>query len=182
MHDMTAANLRSGYGGESMAHMRYVIWGDKAEEDGFPNVARLFRAIAYAETTHAANHFRALRDEVGPFLVSSMAGFGLATTSQNLEGAIEGETFEINEMYPTYLATAKLQKERGAQLSFHYALSAEKIHAEMYTTAKQAVDSGSDVELGPVQVCDVCGYTAEDEIPDTCPICAAKRERFRTFA
>ncbi len=182
MHEMTAANLRSGYGGESMAYMRYVIWGDKAEEDGFPNVARLFRAIAYAETTHATNHFEALRDEVGPFLVPSMAGFGLATTSQNLEGAIEGETFEIDEMYPTYLATAKLQKERGAQLSFHYALSAERIHAEIYTTAKQAVDGGSDMELGPVQVCHVCGYTAEGEIPDKCPICAAKRERFRTFA
>lgn len=181
MHDMTAANLRSAYGGESMAYMRYVIWSDKAERDGFPNVARLFRAIAYAETTHATNHFRALREEAGPFLVPSMAGFGLGTTSQNLEGAIEGETFEIEEMYPTYLDTAKQQKERAAQLSFHYALSAEKIHAEMYAKAKQTVDGGQDLELGPVQVCDVCGYTAEGEIPDKCPICAAKADRFRTF-
>jgi rubrerythrin len=182
MHDMTAANLRSGYGGESMAYMRYVIWGDRAEEDGFPNVARLFRAIAYAETVHATNHFRALQEEAGPFLVPSMAGFGLGSTSQNLEGAIEGETFEINEMYPTYLETAKLQKESAARLSFHYALSAEKTHEDLYGQAKRVVDAGSDVELGPVQVCDVCGYTVEGEIPDKCPVCAKGKDRFHTFA
>lgn len=165
-----------------MAYMRYVIWGAAAEEEGFPNVARLFRAIAHAELVHATNHFGELRNEGGAFLVPSMAGFGLGTTSQNLAGAIEGETFEINEMYPAYLETAKQQQERGAQLSFHYALSAEKIHAEMYAQAKQSVEAGSDLELGPVQVCEVCGYTAQGEIPDKCPICAAKRDRFQTFA
>jgi len=165
-----------------MAYMRYVIWGAAAEGEGFANVARLFRAIAHAELIHATNHFGALRNEAGAFLVPSMAGFGLGTTSQNLEGAIEGETFEINEMYPTYLETAKQQKERSAQLSFHYALSAEKIHAEMYTAAKQSVEAGADPDMGPVQVCEVCGYTVEGEIPEKCPICAAKRDKFRTFA
>ncbi len=182
MREMTAAHLRSGHGGESMAHMRYAIWGDKAEEEGLANVARLFRAIAHAETIHASNHFNELREEVGPFLVPAMAGFGLGSTSQNLEGAIEGETYEINEMYPTFLETAKQQKERGAILSFHYALAAEKTHAELYQKAKQAVDGGGDMQLGPVQICDVCGWTAEGEIPDTCPICAAKRDEFTTFA
>jgi len=179
---MTAGNLRSAYGGESMAYMRYMIWGDKAEAEGFSRVARLFRAIAHAETIHATNHFTELSDEVGPYLVASMAGFGQGSTSQNLEGAIEGETFEIEEMYPAYLETAKSQKERGAVLSFHYALSAEKTHAEMYQRAKDAVDEGRDLELGPVQVCEVCGWTAEGEIPDKCPICAATREKFRKFA
>lgn len=181
MHAMTAANLRSGHAGESMAQMRYGVWAEAAEAEGFANVARLFRAVAHAETVHASNHFRELRDEGGAFLVAAMAGFGLGPTSENLEGAIEGETFEVEEMYPTYLETAKQQGERGARVSFHYALEAEKAHAELYGRAKQQVDAGRDVELGPVQVCEVCGWTEEGEIPDKCPICAATRERFCSF-
>lgn len=182
MHDMTASNLRSAFGGEAMAHMRYKLWGGKAEEEGFPNVARLFRAISFAEQVHAGNHFDAMRDVNGAFSVTSMAGFGQGATSQNLEGAIEGENFEIAEMYPTYMEIAEFQKEPGAERSFHYALSAEKIHSAMYQEAKQAVDSGKDVELGPVQICDNCGYTTEGEIPEKCPICGVGRDNFRTFA
>jgi len=182
MHDMTAANLRSAYGGESMAHIRYKVWGAKAQEDGFPNVARLFRAISYAEEVHATNHFKQLGDEEGDFLVASGAGFGLGSTLENLQGAIDGETFEIDEMYPAYLETAKSQREKGAQLSFHYALSAEKIHAAMFQEAKQAVDAGKDAELGSVQICQVCGYTHEGDIPDRCPVCGATRDKFKTFA
>ncbi len=182
MHDMTAANLRSAFGGESMAHMRYKIWAAKAEKDGFPNVARLFRAISSAEQVHATNHFTELRNEAGAFLVPSMAGFGLGATSENLQGAIEGEMFEITEMYPVYKETAKFQAEQGAEVSFHYALSAEKIHAAMYKKAKEAVDAGKDVELGPVQICSVCGYTVEGKIPDKCPICGSPGEEFQSFA
>lgn len=181
MHDMTAANLRSAFGGESMAHMRYTIWGDKAEEEGYPNVARLFRAIAYAETVHATNHFTELAEQGGPHLVPSMAEFGLTSTSENLAGGIAGETFEIEEMYPTYLEAAKFQKERRAMVSFHYALSAEKTHAEFFRRAKDEVDAGSDMALGPVQICVVCGWTYEGEVPDECPICKAKRDKFATY-
>jgi rubrerythrin len=165
-----------------MAHMRYLVWGRKAEEEGFANVARLFRAISHAETVHGSNHFSELREVGGPHLVAAMAGFGIGTTSENLAGAIEGELFEVSEMYPAYLEMAKSQQERGAQLSFHYALSAERIHAEMYQGAKRSVDGGADLALGPVQVCEVCGYTAEGEIPEKCPVCSAKREQFVTFA
>ena len=182
MHDMTAANLRNAYGGESMAHMRYMTWGDKAAEEGFPNVARLFWAITLAEQVHAGNHFRELREQVGGFLCASMAAFGLGTTSQNLQGGIDGETFEINEMYPTYLETAKFQGEKGAQRSFHFALSAEKAHAALFQKAKKAVDSGKDVKLRAVQICTVCGWTQEGDAPDRCPICGAKKEKFRGFA
>lgn len=182
MHKMTSANLRSAYGGESMAHMRYIRWGDKAEEDGFPNVALLFRAISFAEQVHATNHFNAMTDVAGDFLVASMAGFGVGTTSENLQGAINGETFEINEMYPAYRAVAEMQEEKGAQRSIHYAISAEKIHAAMYQKAKQSVDAGKDIELGPVRICSVCGYTAEGEIPEKCPVCGATRDKFRTFS
>jgi len=182
MRNMTASNLRSAFGGESMAHVRYQVWADNAEGDGFPTVARLFRAISAAEVVHASNHFRELGSESGAYLVASMAGFGLGTTSENLAGAIEGEAFEVKEMYPAYLETARLQEEIGAQQSFQYALSAEKIHAAMFTRAKQAVDAGRDPELGPVQVCNVSGYTTEGEVPDKCPVCGMGKDKFQTFA
>jgi len=87
MHEMTAANLRSAFGGESMAHMRYKVWGDAAEKEGFANVARLFRAISFAEESHARGHFRAMKDVAGAFGVSAGGGFGDGTTSENLAGA-----------------------------------------------------------------------------------------------
>jgi rubrerythrin len=182
MHDITSANLHNAYGGESMAHMRYRTWGEKAEKDGFPNTARMFRAIHFAEQIHANNHFREMKDMVGAFFCNSGAIFGLGSTSQNLQGGIDGETFEINEMYPTYLETAKFQGEKGAERSFSYALASEKTHAAFFKKAKDAVDSGKDVQLGPMQVCTVCGWTHEGDAPDVCPICGAKKEKFRTFA
>jgi rubrerythrin len=166
-----------------MAYMRYTIWGNKAERDGYPNVARLFKAIAAAETIHATNHFNELKDLFGDFSCSSMAVFGSGDTSQNLQGGIMGETYEINEMYPTYLETARYQEEKGAQRSFNYALSAEKTHAELFQKAKQTIDSTKkDITLGPVQVCTVCGWTHEGDAPDKCPICGATRDKFKTFA
>ena len=182
MHDMTAGHLRSAYGGECMARVRYLVWADKAEADGFANAARLFRGIAFAEQVHATNHFRELADERGGFLGASMAEYGIGGTSENLQGAIDGENFEVNEMYPVYLETAKMQKERGALKSFHYALSTEKIHATMFQSAKESVDGGADPALGPVQVCNVCGWTGEGEIPEKCPLCGASRDQFTTFA
>lgn len=182
MHKITTANLRNAHGGESMAHMRYKIWGDTAEKEGLPNIARLFRAIAYAETVHATNHFRELREQAGDFLCTSIAVFGLGKTSQNLQGGIDGETFEINEMYPTYLETAKYQEERGAERSFNYALVAEKIHAAMFRQAKETLDSTrKDIRLGPISVCPVCGWTHEGDAPEKCPICGASRKTFRAF-
>lgn len=182
MHEMTAGNLRSAFGGESMAHMRYKIWGFKAEADKFPNVARLFRAISRAEQAHGTGHFKAMGDVAGAFLVASGGGFGLGSTSENLAGAIAGETFEINEMYPAYLEVAKMQDEKAAAGSMNFALAAERIHADMYARAKDTVDSGKDVELGPVQICTVCGHTIEGDLPDKCPICGAKKELYETFA
>jgi rubrerythrin len=181
MHAMTVSNLQSAFGGESMAHMRYKVWATKAEKDNFPNVGRLFQAISRAEQAHATGHFRAMRDVMGGASVTSGGGFGLGTTSENLAGAIEGETFEINEMYPAYLAVAQMQGETGAVQSMEYALTAEKIHAAMYTKAKDAVDSGSDIELGTIHICPVCGWTHEGEVPDRCPICNAKSELFEKF-
>lgn len=181
MHDMTAANLRSAYGGESMAHMRYKIWGEKAAKDGFANVARLFQAISRAEQAHATGHFKAMGAVGGAFLVAAGAGFGLSTTSDNLQGAIDGENFEVQEMYPTYKAVAELQGEKLAVQSMGYALSAEKIHSAMFQKAKDAVDAGKDVELGPVQICTNCGHTIEGDRPEKCPICSVSGKLYETF-
>jgi len=182
MHEMTAGNLRSAFGGESMAHMRYKIWAEKATAEGFPNVARLFAAISRAEQAHATGHFRAMADVPGAHLVASGGGFGLGTTSENLAGAIEGENFEVSEMYPAYLQVAEAQAEPGAVRSMKYALAAEKIHAAMYIEARQAVDGGEDVQLGTVHVCPVCGHTVEGDAPDKCPTCSAGKEKFVAFA
>jgi len=179
---MTAANLRSAYGGESMAHMRYIRWADAADEDGFPKVARLFRAISFAEQIHATSHFDVMEDVGGGFLVASMAGFGVGTTSENLAAAIEGETFEVEEMYPAFMAAAKAQEEASSERSMRLALSAEKVHAVMFTKAKKSVDAGKDAQLGPVQICTVCGHTAEGDAPAACPLCGASSKSFKTFA
>jgi len=181
LHITTANNLHNAHGGESMAYMRYTIWGNQAKKEGFPNVARLFRAIAAAETIHATNHFNELKELFGDFPCNSMAVFGSGSPSQNLEGGIKGETYEINEMYPTYLEIARFQDEKGAQRSFQYALATEKIHAELFRKAKQEFDaSNKDITLGPMRVCPICGWTHEGDIPDKCPICGATRDKIIT--
>ena len=178
---MTADFLHSAYGGESMAHMRYLIWGDTAEKVGFPNVARLFRAISYAEQVHATNHFRAIGGETADATVTAGGVFGPGKTADNLQGAINGELHEVNQMYPVYLNAAEFQKESGAKLSFHAALEAEKQHAALFQKALDAVKAGRDIELKAVYVCPVCGHTVLDEAPEKCPVCGAKKETYRRF-
>jgi len=167
MHAMTEQFLEAAFAGESMAHMRYVIFSEKAAKEGRPNLARLFRAIAYAEQVHATNHYR----ELGK--LSDAAG--------NLATCIEGEHFEVTEMYPVYNRAAEFQGEKGAVRSTHYALEAEKIHEKMYTDAKTALAKTKDLELGTVFICPVCGYTVEGDAPEYCPVCGAKREAFKSF-
>lgn len=167
MRKMTEENLKAAFAGQSQAHMRYLIFAEVAEKEGKPNLGRLFRAIAYAEQVHATNHYR----ELGM----------IRESPRNLEVAIAGETYEVEEMYPAFLSVAELQKEGGAKRAFHYALEAEKVHAQMYKRAKDAAEEGRDLELGPVYICPVCGYTVEDEAPEFCPICGAPREKFKKF-
>jgi rubrerythrin len=167
MRQMTEKNLRDAFAGESQAHMRYLIFAERAEQEGKPNIARLFRAIAFAEQVHATNHFRALGD--------------LGDTAANLQAAINGETYEVEEMYPAYDAVAKLQDEKEAQRSIHGAVTAEKIHAGLYSNARELALSGQDTDDQPVYVCDVCGYTGVGATPDVCPVCGASKEHFRVF-
>ena len=177
---MTEANLKSAFAGESQAHMRYVVYSDRAAKNGFPNVSRLFKAVSYAERIHASNHYRNIRTK-GPDVTVSMAGFGSTNTLEDLEIGIEGETFEMEEMYPAYLEVARAQKEAGAEVTFRYAWEAEKTHAEFYKKAKKVVDMGKDIQLGPMGICDVCGYTVEGEPPDLCPVCKATKDKFKMF-
>ncbi len=167
MRKMTQANLEAAFAGESQAHMKYNIFADKAEKEGYPEVARLFRAIAYAERVHATNHLR----ELG----------GIGDTAANLEAAMGGENYENTEMYPAFDAVAKLQEEKGAIRSIHYALEAEKIHEVMYGEAQVSVEAGQDIESAPVFVCPVCGHTAIGKAPDKCPVCGLPKKKYREF-
>jgi rubrerythrin len=167
MHAMTKEFLQAAFAGESQAHMKYLIFSQEAEKKSLPQLSRLFRAIAYAEQVHATNHFREL-DHIGD-------------AAANLQSCIDGEHFEVTEMYPVYHLAAGFQGEKGAVLSTHYALEAEKIHEKMYTDAKAVVGSGKDLTLGPVSICPVCGYTVEGQPPDVCPVCGAKRATFKVF-
>lgn len=167
MRKMTQENLKAAFAGESQAHMKYIIFADKAEEEGYPEVARLFRAISFAERVHATNHLRELD--------------GISDTVANLGVAIEGENYENTEMYPAFNAVAKLQEEKGAMRSIHYALEAEKIHEAMYGEAKKMVAVGSDIQAAPVFVCPVCGHTVIGKAPDKCPVCGTPKEKYHKF-
>ena len=166
MHEMTKQNLKSSVAGESQAHVKYTIFSQIAEKEKKPNVSRIFKATAYAELVHAGNHLRALG--------------AVGKSSDNLDAALEGEIFEVEEMYPAYYNEAKLQGEKAAEISTRYALEAEKMHIGIYKKAKQAVIADKDAEISNVYVCSVCGYTTEDEV-DVCPVCGAKKDLFKQF-
>jgi rubrerythrin len=178
---MTADFLRSAYGGESMAHMRYLIWGENAQKDGYPNIGRLFKAIAYAEWCHAKNHFNVLKEQVGDNTVAAGGVFGNTNIIENLQGAINGELHEVEQMYPVYLETAKFQEEKDAQRSFHFALEAEKIHAEMFKNAQNSAKEGKDIGNEAIYICPVCGFTEIGDNVEKCPVCGAKKELFKSF-
>lgn len=164
---MTEKNLRDAFAGESMAHIRYLIFSEVADKEGYPNIAKLFKAIAYAEYVHAKNHYKTLNE--------------VKDTLNNLEVAINGETYEVEEMYPAFIEVAKLQGEKRAQLGMNYALEAEKIHADLYEKARKAVSERKDLDIKKVIVCPFCGYTVVDEAPDKCPICGATKDKFIEF-
>lgn len=178
---MTSDFLHSAYGGESMAHMRYLIWSEIAKKEGFPNIAKLFEAISYAEQVHASNHFREIGGATSDSTVTSGGVFGSNKTVDNLQGAINGELHEVEQMYPVYLNAAEFQNEIGAKRSFHFALEAEKIHAQLFKQAQAAAKEGKDMELKAVYICPVCGHTILDGTPDNCPVCGAKKEMYRKF-
>ncbi|MEM1593019.1 MAG: rubrerythrin family protein [Archaeoglobaceae archaeon] len=167
MRAMTRAFLENAFAGESQAHMKYLIFADIAEKEGKPKIAKLFRAIAFAELVHAKNHYGALG--------------AIGNTVENLQKAIDGEKYEVEEMYPVYNATAKIQGEKEAEKTTYYALAAEKIHAELYSQAKKSAEIGKDLDIESVYICPICGHTVVNEVPEYCPICGARKELFVKF-
>ncbi|MGQ9817604.1 MAG: rubrerythrin family protein [bacterium] len=167
MKKMTEKALNEAFAGESMAHMKYLIFSEIAEKEGKPNIARLFKAIAYAEQVHATNHARNL-------------GM-IKNTPENLQTGIDGETYEVEEMYPVYNNTAKFQNEKGAEQSTHYALEAEKIHMKMYQDARSNAEKGKDIDIKEIYICPVCGFTHIGKPPEFCPICGAPNSKFKKF-
>ncbi len=157
-------HLKDAFAGESQANRKYIAFAKKADQDGFPQVAKLFRAAAEAETVHALAHLRAMD--------------GVKSTAENLEAAIEGEGYEFQEMYPGFLDTAQGEGNKRAEISFKNALVVEEIHHGLYGEALDAVKAGKDLDAAAVFVCDVCGNTVYGEAPDKCPVCGAMKNRF----
>jgi rubrerythrin len=160
----TDENLKSAFAGESQANRRYLAFAKKAEEEGFTQVAKLFKAAAEAETVHALNHLRITGQ--------------IKSTLENLNTAVSGETFEFNEMYPGYIDTAKKEGNKQAVWSFDVANKVEQKHAKLFTKAIEALKSNKPMAKADYYVCSVCGNTFEGEPPDTCPICGTPKEKF----
>jgi rubrerythrin len=161
-------NLKAAFAGESQANRMYTAFAKKAEEEGFPQVAKLFKAAAQAETVHALNHFNVLGN--------------VKATADNLNTAINGETHEFTKMYPQMIEDAKAEGNKKALQSFNYANKVEAIHADLYKKALEAVKTKKDLPKAEMYVCPVCGNTFEGEGPDKCPICATPKAKYMKIA
>ena len=160
--DKTTKDLMEAFAGESQANRKYLAFAAKADQEGYPQVARLFRAAAEAETIHAHNHFRALK--------------GVKSTKENLQEAIGGEAHEFKEMYPGMIAAAKDAGHKEAERSFAFANEVEKVHHDLYEKAFKTME---EKKLVDIYVCPVCGYTVEAAPPENCPVCGAKGKVFK---
>jgi rubrerythrin len=159
----TESNLKQAFAGESQANRKYLAFAKKAEQEGFTNVARLFRTTAEAETIHALGHLAAMD--------------GVGSTADNLRAAIAGETYEYTEMYPPMLQQAIADDHRAKRM-FGYATKTEAVHAKLYQMALEAVAQGKDLSEAKSYLCPVCGHIELGTAPASCPICGAKGEKF----
>ena len=160
-------NLKAAFAGESQANRRYLAFAKKADVEGFPQIARLFRAAAHAETTHATNHLRAMD--------------GIQDTAANLQVAIAGENYEVVSMYPTMLAETEQDGNKRAATSFNYALQTEKIHEQLYREAADSLAKGKDLPETEYYVCPICGYTHVGKMEGRCPICNTPADKFENI-
>jgi len=155
----TNDNLKTAFAGESQANQKYLAFAKEAEKEGFDNIAKLFRTTAMAERIHAAGHLAALG--------------GIGSTAENLEAAIDGETYEHTEMYPPMLEQAQAEGHPAKRM-FAFAVEAEKVHAVLYKKALDAVRNGQDITASEVWLCPICGHVELGNPPEKCPICGAK--------
>lgn len=159
----TQENLAEAFAGESQANRKYLAFAKRAEKDGLPNVASLFRTAAEAETIHAHGHLAAMG--------------GVATTAENLRAAIDGETYEYTKMYPPMLEQAETDGHKAKRM-FGYAVQAEEVHARLYKMALEAVERGEDLSETQFYLCPVCGHIELGKPSSACPICGAKAEKY----
>ena len=155
-------DLMAAFSGESQANRKYLAFAKKADDEGFAQVARLFRAAAAAETVHAHNHFRAAGE--------------IKSTAENLKAAISGEHYENSEMYPAFIKDAEAEGDKKALRSFNFANEVEKIHEQLYSAALETL--GKAEETYDYYICPVCGYTHARTAPEVCPICGTPGSRF----
>lgn len=160
----TSQNLKDAFSGESQANRTYLAFARKAEKDGMPQIAKLFRAAALAETVHALNHLEIMGKT--------------KSTLENLETAVSGETFEFDEMYPKYIEQAKQEENKKAVWSFKVANKVEKIHATLFSKAIKTLESKKELINTDYFVCKVCGNTVENSAPERCPICGVPKNQF----
>jgi rubrerythrin len=160
----TRENLSDAFAGESQANRTYLAFAKKADVDGFPVVAKLFRAAAEAETVHAHAHLRVLGD--------------VKSTADNLRAAIKGEGYEFQTMYPKFVAQAEAEKNKAATVTFKNAMAVEEVHHALYTKALGAVEGGKDLPPTSIVVCSVCGETLMGSAPDKCPVCGSPKAKF----
>ncbi|EHQ37074.1 rubrerythrin family protein [Methanoplanus limicola] len=161
----TMENAEEAYAGESQANRKYEVFAEKATAEGYPNVAKLFKAASEAEAIHAKRLLFVLNK--------------LGSTEENLKGSVAGETEEYTEMYPAFIKTADEEGENEAATVFTHAMKAEEVHAGRYQKALEAVSAGNDFELSKVYLCPVCGNIEVDIIPEKCPICGVPARMFR---
>lgn len=155
--------LKEAFAGESQANRKYLAFAAKADQEGHPQAACLFRAAAEAETIHAHNHLRALK--------------AIRSTRENIQEAVAGESHEFKSMYPAMIDAAKAEGNKDAERSFHYANEVEKVHARLYQELLEGLSNTGDTYA--YYVCPVCGYTAGKAAPELCPVCGAKGEMFK---
>jgi rubrerythrin len=164
----TQDNLQAAFAGESQANRKYLAFAAKADAEGHPQVAKLFRADAAAETVHAHAHLRVLG--------------GVKDTKQDLQAAIEGEGHEFKEMYPAFIKEAEAEGNKAAVISFRNANAVEEIHFGLFSKALENLAANKDLPPAAIHVCDVCGNTVVGEAPDKCPVCGAAKSKFREVA
>ncbi len=161
----TEDDLKAAFAGESQANRKYLAFAQQAEKDKFPQVAKLFKAAAEAETVHALNHFKVLG--------------GIKSTPDNLKAAIEGESYEFTKMYPGFIKDSEKDSNKDAKRTFDLANKVEQVHHKLYEAALKSVESGKDLPKKDMYVCPICGYTHEGSPPDKCPVCGAAGKTFK---
>ena len=161
----TNEDVQSAFAGESQANRKYLFFAEKADEENYKQVARLFRAAADAETVHAKNHLNVIQ--------------GVKSTKDNLQTAIDGEHHEFTEMYPGFMKQADVDGESRAKNSFDLANKVEQIHHGLFQAALDKLEKEQAMGEKPIYVCQVCGNTVEGESPEKCPICGAPKKMFK---